>query len=381
MKSVYVLYIVIFIVLLASIILLLFHRKPKRKKNIQAEYISGLHALIEGDRDTALSRLRNVVRRDTDYVDAYTVIGNIFREKGMFENAIKVHRDLLVRPNLSLEHQKSILSSLVLDYKMNDQPKWALATCDKIMEIDKKNQWIKNIKLELYEDMGDWQGAFDILKKNTLMDKTQKNARLAAYKVEQGLQLVALKQEHDARVRFREAIKQSNSCYAAFREIIQSYIRENREKDALKELKKLLQTIPDFADIAVNEFEKLLYDMGEFSEIENLYRQIIHANPHVSAAYLALAEFYQRQGELVKASEYARKVLHFEPKNPKVLLFLVQVENKLRRYESSAELAAQVAEIFAEKKFSFVCRQCHHEFDHYFWRCAACAAWNSAERA
>ncbi|MBN1479404.1 hypothetical protein EH223_16425 [candidate division KSB1 bacterium] len=380
MNSVYILYIAVFVVLLVSIVLILFRRKPKRKKNIQAEYISGLHALIEGDNETALSRLRNVVRRDTDYIDAYIIIGNIFREKAMFENAIKVHRDLLVRPNLGLEHQRSILRNLVLDYKMNNQPKWALSTCDKILEIDKKNQWTKDIKLEIYEDMGDWQGAFDILKKNNTMDKAPKNARLAAYKVEQGLQLVALKQEHDARIRFREAIKLSDTCFAAYVKIIQSYIRENREKDALKELKKLLQTLPDYADIAVKEFEKLLYDMGEFGEIENFYKQIIHSHPQVTVAYLALAEIYKKQGELVKASEYARKVLQYEPKNFKVLLFLVQIENKLRRYESSAELAAQVAEIFSEKKYSFMCRECHQEFDHYFWRCDACSAWNSAER-
>mgnify|MGYP006288632747 FL=1 len=380
MNSIYILYLAVFAILLIAIILLLFRRKPKRKQSIQAEYISGLHALIDGNRETALERLRHVVRRDTDYLDAYILIGNIFREKALYESAIKVHRDLLVRPNLSPEQQITILRNLILDYKLNDQPKWALSTCDKILEVDKKNQWAKDSKLALYEDMGDWQGAYDILKKNNTLGKAEKSTRLAAYKVEQGLQLVELKQEHDARVRFREAMKQESIFFPAYEQLVHSYIRDNREKDALKELKKLIQNLPDYADIAIHEFEVLLYDMGEFDEIENFYKQILHANPNLTAAALALAEIYEKKGELIKASDYARKVLQHDPKNLKVILFLIHIENKLRRYESSAQLAAQIAETCSEKKFSFKCTQCGNEQETFFWHCPACQAWNSAKR-
>ncbi len=380
MNSVYILYVAVFAVLLISIVLIMFRKRPKHKQSIQAEYISGLRAMIEDDLDEALARLRNVVRRDTDYIDAYILIGNIFREKKMFENAVKVHRDLLVRPNLSPEQHKAILTGLVLDYKLNNQPKWALSTCDKILEIDKKNQQARDIKLGLYEDMGDWQGAFDILKKNSSLEKSEKNARLAAYKVEQGLQLADLKEEHNARVRFREAIKQDSSFFAAYQQIVLSYIRENREKDALKELKRLIQTVPDYADIAIHQFEQLLYDMGEFDEIENFYKQILQNNPKLSAAALALAEIYEKKGELVTASEYARRVLQHDPQNANVILFLIQIENKLRRYESSAQLAVQLAESLSEKKFTFVCSACRHEQEDYFWRCPNCLTWNSAGR-
>jgi lipopolysaccharide biosynthesis regulator YciM len=380
MNSIYWLYIAVFILFIFLIVVLLFKRKPKRKQSIQVEYISGLRAMISGDMDRALERLRSVVRRDTDYIDAYILIGNIFREKKMYENAVKVHRDLLVRPNLNTEQQKSILSSLVLNYKYNNQPKWALSTCDKILELDKKNQFARDTKIGLYEDMGDWQGAFDILKKTNATDKARKNARLAAYKIEQGLQFVDLKEEHDARLRFREAIKQDNTCFAAYEQLVHSYIRENRDKDALKELKRLIQAVPDFADIAIKEFEGLLYDMGQFDEIENFYKQILQTNPKLTAAALALAEIYEKKGELVTAGEYARKVLQYDPGNAKIILFLIQIENKLRRYESSAQLATQLSKAWGDHKFVFSCSTCQHEQEKYFWRCPACQSWNSARR-
>jgi len=380
MNSVYIIYVAIFVILLLSTMFLLFRRRPKRKKSIQTEYINGLQAMIDGDMDLALERLRNVVRRDTDYIDAYILIGNIFREKGMYENAVKVHRDLLVRPNLSQEQHITILGNLVLNYKLNNQPKWALSTCDKILEIDKKNQQARDTKIGLYEDMGDWQGAFEILKKNSTLPKAEKNARLASYKVEQGLQLIDLKEEHDARVRFRDAIRQDSSCFAGYEQLVYSYIRENRDKDALKELKRLIQALPDYADIVINEFEGLLYDMGQFDEIENFYKQIIHSHPQLTAAYLSLAEIYVKKGELVTAGDYARKVLQFDPKNVRVLIFLIQIENKLRRYESASRLAVQLAECTFEKTFAFACSFCQHEQQTYFWHCPSCRSWNSARR-
>jgi lipopolysaccharide biosynthesis regulator YciM len=178
---------------------------------------------------------------------------------------------------------------------------------------------------------------------------------------------------------FRNAIRLDASCFGAYIELVHSYIREGREKDALKEMKKLIQMLPDYADIAINEFEELLYDMGKFDEIESFYKQIISANPKLSVAYIALAEIYAKKGELVKASEYARKVLQHDPQNQRVLLFLIQIENKLRRYESAAQLVARLCEILST--FFFKCKECGHQQNDYFWRCPDCRTWNSAVRA
>lgn len=380
MNPMFYLYIAIFIVVLVLLAIFTFRRKPKRKQSIQRQYIEGLHALLSGDREHALETLRDVVRRDTDFIDAYIIIGTIFREKGRYENAIKIHRDLLVRPNLTRTQQKQILMNLAQDYYDNNQPKWALSTCDKLLELDKKDPWVREFKLELYEYMGDWQGAFDILKKNG-GQKAEKNARLAAYKVEQGLQLVSMKQEHDARLRYREALKLKQNFFPAHMELVHSYIRDKRENDALKELKKLVQHIPEYADIALNTFEDLLFEMGHFDDIETFYKQIVQSNPKLMEAYLGLAEIYDKKGELRHASEICQQALKQQPNSLKVKLFLIKIERKLQRFEAAADYGAQVADAFLDKQYEFVCSECGHSNDHYFWHCPSCHSWNTAERS
>ena len=373
-------YLGIFVVLLLMLIVLVFRRKPKRRQSIQNEYIAGLQALISGDQDVALEKFRQVVRRDTDYIDAYILIGNIFREREAYENAIKVHRDLLVRPNLNSEQQKVILKSLALDYQMNGQPKWALSTCDKILDMDKKSEWAKGFKQTLFEDMGDWQGAFEILKKNGAPTKENKSLQLAAYKVKQGLQFVALKQEHEARLRFREALKQNSKYAPAFMELVSSYVREDRQSSALKELKKFVQASPLYVDVALRSFEDFLFDSGNFDEMETLYKQAITAEPANIGAYLGLAGIYEKKGELRKAAEVCQRALKYDDANLKLKFFLIRAENKLQRFDKAAEWATLIANVYLQNPIRFSCLHCGVEHDKHQLQCKKCRTWNSVEK-
>ena len=199
--------------------------------------------------------------------------------------------------------------------------------------------------------------------------------------VGQGLQLAAVKQEHEARLRYREVIKLQQPCFPAHMELVHSYIRDKRENDALKELKKLVQTVPEYADIALNTYEDLLFELGHFDDIESFYKQILSSNPKLVEAYLGLAEIYDKKGELRRASDMCQQALKQDSDNLKAKLFLIKVERKLQRFETAAGYAAQVADAFLDKKYEFVCSECGHNSSHYFWHCPTCRSWNTAERA
>ena len=78
-----------------------FTRRPKSRKNTDSLYTDALNAMVRGDSDGAMRLLRDVVRQDTDHLDAYLQLGDILREDGNPQQAIKVHHSLTVRPGLS----------------------------------------------------------------------------------------------------------------------------------------------------------------------------------------------------------------------------------------------------------------------------------------
>ena len=99
-----------------------FKRRPKPRKNTDSLYTDALNAMVRGDSDGAMRLLRNVVRQDTDHLDAYLQLGDILREEGNPQQAIKVHHSLTVRPGLSENFRMHIHKSLAQDYIAVHEP-------------------------------------------------------------------------------------------------------------------------------------------------------------------------------------------------------------------------------------------------------------------
>ncbi len=375
------------ILIAAGVLLLLgitgmifFKRRNNKPIESRTTYIEGLNALLVGDYDQALQKLRETVKVNTDFIDAYVKIGDIVRKQGHPDHAVKVHKDLLVRPNLTQTQRLTVLKSLVLDYHENKQYNQALVICDEIFSIDKKNEWCGNQQLNLYEKIGDWQNAFDVFRKNSSLPKEEKATRLACYKVELGKQFVELNRERDARLCFREAMKLDENCVAAYLELADSYIRVNREQDSLPVLKKLVQKNPDNADLAFLRLKQVLFEMGTFGDIEKIYIDLLKSNPDVVEAHLGLAEIYEKKGQLINAVDACKKALTVNPSRLDAKLQLVRYQSKLGRDDIAAEIASELAEELLAQQSLYICQTCDYKSSNYFWHCPQCSNWNTAKR-
>ena len=375
----------IIIALVAIIVLgflvLSFKRKKSRSSNlVQSNYIDGLNLMITGDWDQALEKLRTTVRLDTEFIDAYIKIADILRSKNASDNATKIYRDLLVRPNLTKKQQIEINKGLAKSFKDIKQYAKALDSCTKVLTLDKNDKCAKGFKLDIYEEMGDWQNAFDVVKKSTNFSKEERNVRLACYKVEQGRQMVDLKKEREARVRFRDAIKLNKQTIQAYLELSDSYMRENRASNALESLKKLVEKNEKFSGLAFIRLKQVLFEMGHFGELESFYRDIIKSNPEVVDVYLGLAEILEKKGEIRQAIEICSKGLTYDVDRMDIKLLLVRLQSKLGNDDKAAEIASELASQLLTDRNRFFCDNCGFNTKDYFWHCPDCKSWNSAKR-
>jgi len=357
-----------------------FRRRQKCADESQIEYIAGLNYLIDGQNEKALEHLRKSVRLDTELIDAYIKIGDILRNQSYAEKAIKVHRDLLVRRELNNSKRTAILKSLAQDYKDNKDFRQAVMTCEQVLEINRHDANCKDFLLSVYEEMKDWRNAFDILKKNNSIPKAKKASTLACYKIEEGLALTKLKKEHEARLCYREAIKFDKKCSAAFLELAHSYIRDKRLKDALTALKQLVQNNPDNVELAFTRLKEVLFDLGQFGDLEKMYLELIKTNPEVVEARLGLAEMFEKKGEYLKAVDICNSAIKTEPQRLDIKLMLIRLKSKLGMNEDAVNIARKLAEEIVEDHHNYICEKCGFHDNVYFWHCPQCKAWNSTKR-
>ncbi len=373
-----VLIVVIFILTFG--IFKIFRRRHVDQNEAQIEYIAGLNYLVDGEYEKALEHLRKTVRINTELVDAYIKIGDILRIQGFAEKAIKIHRDLLIRPELGNNRRISILMSLARDYYQNKNYLQAVTTLEEILSIDRQNEASKELLLLIYEDMEDWHKAYDLLKKSGKQLREDKERILACYKIEEGLKFTRINKEHDARLCFREAIKLDKNCSGAYLELAHSYIREHRLKDALTALNHLMQNNTHDAALAFERMKEVLFDLGQFGDLEKLYIELIKSKPEVMEAHVGLAEIMEKKGEYLKAIEVCQSALQIDPERLELKLMLIRLKSKLGLTEDAVEIAQKLAEGIVQEHHDYICTKCGYKSVTYFWHCPECKAWNSTKR-
>ena len=115
----------LFLLVLAAIIIgwLLGRWQPfKRKTNQQQpdqfseRYARGLNYLLADDSDNAIKIFTDLIEVNKDTIEIHIALGNLFRSKGEVDRAIKVHQNLLARPNLTRKQRHMAIAELANDY-------------------------------------------------------------------------------------------------------------------------------------------------------------------------------------------------------------------------------------------------------------------------
>lgn len=367
---------IVFIVILAVVYFIL--RIPKKEHDASIEYTTALNYLIIGEKKKALEKLRETVRLNTSNIDAYIKIGDILRELGSIDRAIKIHRGLTARYNLTSGQKIEILKSLIKDYQAAENYDRAIRVCQKLLEITNHDIWVQEMMLELYEGSRDWEKAFDTLKKIQKGRGKKDNQLLALYKVESGLRLIEQGKERDGRIKFREAIKLDKKCPPAYLYLSDSYIRENRYEDALAELERFSTQVPQLSYLGFARIKDILFHEGMFGEVENIFESLLQNNPENESIRFSLADIYERKGELGRAINLCYEALERNPESQQARRYLAKFLVQIGKREEALQHALDLVEnLMDQKTDQFICKSCAFTSNEPKWRCPQCHEWNT----
>lgn len=85
-------------------------------RSLPQGYFKGLNFLLNDEHDKAIDAFIEIVKLDPEAVELHFALGNLFRRRGETERAIRVHQNLLSRPDLPLEQQTQAMFELGQDY-------------------------------------------------------------------------------------------------------------------------------------------------------------------------------------------------------------------------------------------------------------------------
>lgn len=355
-----------------------FYFKDKETKSRQSNaYLTALKFMAENDSRRAIEKFKETVRQDTLNIDAYIKLGDILRKEGLYSNAIRIHKDLTLRGSIDTEETRKIWYSLALDYWEANKEDKAELFFNKLLDDKAWQDRVYPYLLKLYERQGKYKLAFELLKKIPAADKEKANKRMALLKVMEGSQQVDRGNEKEARILFKDAQKNYESCSAAYAFLGDSYVREERLDDAINAWTEFCNKHPQQSYLLFPRLERAYYDKGSFSKIEELYESILKKDPKNERALVALAGIKRKKGDHQTAMNLLQEHNLQDSDTDLIRIETIHVLFDKGQYEEAAKQSLDyINNKPPDSKHDFSCAHCDYISDKPFWKCPQCKSLN-----
>ncbi len=253
--------------------------------------------MVRGDTRTALSHLRNVVKQDTNHINAYLQMGDILRGEDNAQAAIKIHQSLTVRPNLSNEIKRDIHKSLALDFKQLGHITKAMGEAEMVLKLDRKNLWANEFLLKIFEQQREWDKAMQTTKAIQKLKQSRDPSQIARFLVYQGMEKLEKGQLKEAESQFQKAVKTSPEFGLPYLRLGDVFAENRDLVKAIENWEKFALLNPEEGRLVYSKIESALFDLGRFSEVEKFYERILEKDPSNLNALTKLANVLEEKGE------------------------------------------------------------------------------------
>ncbi|HEY0064912.1 MAG TPA: lipopolysaccharide assembly protein LapB [Telluria sp.] len=129
-------------------------------RTLPRAYFKGLNFLLNEQPDKAIDAFIDIVKMDPETADMHFALGNLFRRRGEIERAIRVHQNLLARPDLPTEQQAQAKYELGMDYLKAGLLDRAEETFNQLVDTSYSVQARRSL-LEIFQREKEWQRAID----------------------------------------------------------------------------------------------------------------------------------------------------------------------------------------------------------------------------
>ncbi len=164
--------------------------KPAARSASDDAFLKGITHLMADHTDQAIEEFTRAVTLNSNTVETYVVLGNLFRQKGEIERAVRIRQSIIARPNLTQPVRLQALYDLGLDYRKGGLFNRAVESFQEVLNADPSHTEANRELITLYEEMREWEKAFEALRRQDKLTGQDSRAVLAHYKTESGKEYV-----------------------------------------------------------------------------------------------------------------------------------------------------------------------------------------------
>lgn len=352
-----------------------FDLRQLRAENRRAPkaYFKGLNFLLNEQQDQAIDAFIEAVQNDPDTSELHFALGNLFRRRGEYDRAVRVHEHLLSRGDLTPADRERAQHALALDFLkagLLDRAEDALNR----LEGTPFEAQARLALLAIYERSRDWSHAASIAQKMHAADQGDFSTRQAHYLCEQALALSVQGDRAGAKALLEQAIAAAPDAARARIELVR-LLQLMGQPDAVLDT---LQTLGERAPAALPLAAPLLVEAGNATgrQAEVHARLVAHYEQSPSLDVLESIVAMEAANDATQATARARYVQHLDKERSLVAAAKWLSAEKLEHEEFHPQIQ-RALEHAVKPLTRYRCAACGFEARQHFWQCPGCQTWDS----
>jgi lipopolysaccharide biosynthesis regulator YciM len=328
-------------------------------------YFRGLNFLLNEQQDQAIDAFIEAVRNDPDTSELHFALGNLFRRRGEYERAVRVHEHLLSRGDLSAKDRHRAQHALALDFLKAGLLDRAEDALRKLEGTEHEAQALLAL-LAIYERTRDWAQASEVARKLNAGGHGDFSGRLAHYLCEQAAQATG----PQAEALVRQALQTAPGATRPGLDLAALQIRAGDAAGAFETLAALARSTPQSMGLIARPLAEAARACHKEPHAARLLAQAQEARPSLDV----LEALVQVESDPKRARE--RYVSHLE-REPSLVVAAKWIAGEKLEHEQFHPLVQRSLDQAVKPLTRYRCAACGFEANRHFWQCPGCQAWDS----
>ena len=347
---------------------------------LNIDYLKGLNFLLNEQTDQALEHFLKMVRVDDKTIETHFALGSLFRRRGEVDRAIRIHQNIIARPDLASEQRDQALYSLAKDYLAAGLLDRAEKLFTRLADGSRYQVQALEALCGIYEQEREWQKAIEAGTRLEVLGGRSLKLQIAHYYCELAEVAASAGDYASARVFVKNA--QSGRPRTMRGALTRAHIARdtNDNKTALKLYHRIIDENTYLIAEALPEIVSIYTREDEVAELERALKAMIAKNPDMSSlvAYTAIVNDI---GGISVIDECVEDYMLNEPTLGE-FVELQQISAAVNDEGGTAfaKVRGALSKLAAATP-RYQCQECGFSSQRLLWQCPSCREWETQRPA
>jgi lipopolysaccharide biosynthesis regulator YciM len=345
-------------------------------RSLPRGYFKGLNFLLNEQPDKAIDAFIEIVKLDPETADMHFALGNLFRRRGETERAIRVHQNLLSRPDLPREQQAQAEYELGMDYLKAGLLDRAEETFNRLVETQYAVQ-ARRALLEIFQREKEWPRAIEAALGLQESGAGARQKEIAQFYCELAQDALIRMQPDDAMELLDKALQTDRKNVRATLLTGDALLAKHDIEGALKTWRRVeQQSVPHVALVAQRLMDGYRA-VGRPQEGVNLLRSYLE-----EASSIDLIEVVFKAVIELDGVDAAKQLVSAELRRTPTLLGLDKLL-EARLMDAPAAVWSELSMVknlvhgYTQKLARYQCSHCGFKARQFYWQCPGCSRWET----